>query len=362
MKRRKLIKDFFGFVGAILLSPFAKAQPNIVQSEGFNSELFHRMKSEGVTCIAFGSCNRSNNDQSFWQTVSKQKPDLWLWLGDAVYLKSDRSHESQFQQLKRNKFYRSLRSHVGAVLGIWDDNDFGSNAQGTPNPTKVEDRETFLNFIYEGGPDIEELLDSHQFGNNEAGLYHSLTIGPEDRRTQFILLDTSFHKISKGSNQQLLGEKQWDWLENGILRATAPVIVITSGIQVITKRGKDKGHWRAFRKEQRRFVNLIEQKKKMNPEIQFVILSGDRHFGEILQETEHGNHVFYEPTSSGLTHKKSQWSMLKHQLNSGKNRVKFIGDKNFGMLEIDWTNGNPRLTSQFYHPQKGTLLENIPLT
>ena len=35
--------------------------------------------------IAFGSCNNQGKSQEMWKHVVKNKPDLWIWLGDIIY-------------------------------------------------------------------------------------------------------------------------------------------------------------------------------------------------------------------------------------------------------------------------------------
>lgn len=35
--------------------------------------------------IAFGSCNKVELNQDYWDLILKEKPGLWIWLGDVVY-------------------------------------------------------------------------------------------------------------------------------------------------------------------------------------------------------------------------------------------------------------------------------------
>jgi alkaline phosphatase D len=34
--------------------------------------------------IAFGSCNDQLFEQPLWSSIAREKPDLWLWMGDNV--------------------------------------------------------------------------------------------------------------------------------------------------------------------------------------------------------------------------------------------------------------------------------------
>ena len=35
--------------------------------------------------IAFGSCNHQNKEQSLWDDIVSEDPNLWIWLGDNIY-------------------------------------------------------------------------------------------------------------------------------------------------------------------------------------------------------------------------------------------------------------------------------------
>lgn len=40
-----------------------------------------------LTRIAFGSCSKQYLEQRLWKKIVQSEPQLWLWTGDAVYLK-----------------------------------------------------------------------------------------------------------------------------------------------------------------------------------------------------------------------------------------------------------------------------------
>jgi phosphodiesterase/alkaline phosphatase D-like protein len=41
-----------------------------------------------ISKLAFGSCNRHDLPQPLWKSIGKQRPDIFLWLGDVVYADS----------------------------------------------------------------------------------------------------------------------------------------------------------------------------------------------------------------------------------------------------------------------------------
>jgi len=64
-----------------------------------------------------------------------------------------------------------------------------------------------------------------------------------------------------------------------------------------------------------------------------VLLSGDRHFGEISRyENPWGGRTLYELTTSGLTHCYKNFRGERNQLRVGEP----FAELNFGTLSIDW--------------------------
>ena len=39
-----------------------------------------------IQTIAFGSCSTLKRPQPMWKTIANTDPELWVWLGDAVYV------------------------------------------------------------------------------------------------------------------------------------------------------------------------------------------------------------------------------------------------------------------------------------
>ena len=81
--------------------------------------------------IAFGSCNKHLFPQDYWTIIAKQKPDLWIWLGDIVYADTDNETAlfNAYNTLFSNVFYQNFIRNT-PVTGIWDDHDYGKNDGG----------------------------------------------------------------------------------------------------------------------------------------------------------------------------------------------------------------------------------------
>lgn len=65
-----------------------------------------------LTRVAFGSCSKEDSTQ-LWAEVVKQKPQLWIWLGDNIY---GDTHDMKLMRSKydhQNGNTREGRSDVG---------------------------------------------------------------------------------------------------------------------------------------------------------------------------------------------------------------------------------------------------------
>src|SRR5215212_5856213 len=201
----------FGFVFALGLAAMAAA------SAGDDGPPLQR--------IAFGSCNRDDKPQPLWKSIRKCQPDLWIWLGDIVYGRAGDLPDlaRKYRKEKNQPDYTSLRSTC-RVVGVWDDNDYGVSDGGSNNPNKVEAQRLLLDFL-------DEPADSPR--RNQAGVYAAYTYGPAGKRVKIILLDGRYYRERPGSNADILGAQQWEWLHRELTGSDADVHVIGSGTQVI---------------------------------------------------------------------------------------------------------------------------------
>ena len=290
--------------------------------------------------IAFGSCHKVNDPNSdiILTSIANLNPDAFIWLGDIVYGKDGNpKHLSRrFKKLKSKSSYQNLLQST-AVYGIWDDHDYGENDAGLEYPYKAESQQIFLDFLYEPQDSMRR---------KSPGIYDSITLGPDGKRVQFILLDTRYFRtplrravIRKKGNgpyepndsnkAELLGREQWNWLEK-TLKIPADLRIIASSIQVLSaNHGWET--WGNFPNDRARLLNLL-----MNTKGASIIISGDRHSAEISQ--------FHLPDGFPLLDITSSAMNQRQRPNSEKNTYR-IGEKyfneNFGLIEIDWSQKKP---------------------
>ena len=248
--------------------------------------------------------------------------------------------------------YRKLTSTGVAVVGTWDDHDYGVNDSGKEFKWKNVTKELVLDFLQE--PD-----DSRRWLRE--GIYASYMFGSErGKRLRLILLDTRFARDSIGSDGSMLGEEQWVWLEELFADkdSQADVTLIGTSVQfngnvdALLKPILRTEGWMRFPSERKRFLKLIA-KYEING---ILMLSGDVHLGTISELVSADRcgvpYSIIDFTSSGLTH--SALSLVPLSLRtisflfSGISIYKnflppdtiYYGDyflgENWGSLEVDW--------------------------
>jgi len=275
---------------------------------------------------------------------------------------------------------------VGGVHGTWDDHDYGGNDRGYELNNKEERRDAYLNFL-----DVSN--DSQRY--ERKGMFSSIEFGQDDNIVKVIFLDTRWHRdkhcipsvgshpnipmgaliacltrlVTAGldlpsilpswtsctNDREVLGEKQWRWLEEQVNESKASVHIVVSSIQVLTTNPVVES-WGHFPTERARLLKTLNNVKGL------VILSGDVHHAEISstkpkhddkeQIIEASNDgAFVEVTSSGLTHscgepfygplcKPILEAFPTNRLDGGNAKgadlPSYYTSRNFGSIEIDW--------------------------
>ena len=278
------------------------------QSQGFPSLHVAELVSVGVA-----SCNKHDLDQSFWPTLGgavrrhgDARADAFVWLGDVVYndyspfpgiwlpstMEAMQTKLTTFKNMPGYSNFVASRVHATAtapnVFGVWDDHDMGKNDGGKEYSMKTVTEQLFLDFL-----DVPS--DSPR--RNRRGVYaaHALPLDltrlPSSTRLTeraqallknkefamcVVLLDGRFDRDPLGSNGDMLGSEQWEWLDKlfadptfefGASKATAaarssgqPPLTLTdrclvtfigSGVQVLSDE-KPTESWGQFPAARRR--------------------------------------------------------------------------------------------------------------
>jgi alkaline phosphatase D len=283
---------------------------------------------EPLTRIAFGSCFRETKPAPIFGAIAATQPEWFIWLGDNVYGDTEDMAvlRAKYQVATALPGYAALRASC-RVIGTWDDHDFGKNDAGNEYPMRREAQQELLDFL-------EEPADSPR--RQQEGVYWRYDQGPEGKKVRFILLDTRYHRDPIGSDGTLLGEAQWKWLESQLVGSPAQVHVIASSIQVLPAEHRFE-KWANFPKERARLMALLARKDV--PPV--VLLSGDRHVGEISVDRESCGYPLHEITSSSLNQGGGGSDNEPNKLRLGPN----FRAVNFGTLSIDWSRPAPVVTA-----------------
>ncbi len=276
---------------------------------------------KNVDVIVFGSCNHQGLAQEMWLNMMEYKPDVFVFLGDAVYGDCKSANcvvKTYNKQLKKPYFTEFLEKIP--MIGTWDDHEYGTNNSGIENPIKKESQRYFLDFI--GEP-------ANSARRQQEGIYISYTFGQEGQKVKFILLDERYFRDKPGENGDMLGEVQWAWFEKELNNSHAQINIIGSSSQFLsTKTTCDR--WEQYPKSQKRMYEVIRKSKKPG----VIFISGDIHCAEMMMyNTADLNYPLYEFTSSGLSH-----AHQSAKINSNKFKIQkpFCG-LNYGMITINWT-------------------------
>jgi len=350
-----------GTVGSSLIAGAVRAQPDP-----------HPQQTAAVTRIAFGSCAKSDKPQPIWDAVLASNPDLFIFLGDNVYLdtRDPAVMRRKYAELAAQPGYQRLKASGIPILATWDDHDYGENDAGMDYPMKEESRRLFLDFFGEAADSPRRTRD---------GIYTAHVFGPNGQRVQIILPDLRWNRtpllslelggqdydawVEKRAeageptpgpyarNPEMtatqLGEPQWRWLEEQ-LSVPADVRILASSLQVLADFAGWEG-WINFAHDHQRLIAAIRERKADG----LICLSGDTHYGEISRLDVNTPYPLWDITSSGLT---EVWPVTPpNALRVGE----VFRDQNFGLLTIGWGGGEPSVLAEVRDVNGVTRLEQM---
>ncbi|MFK7820922.1 MAG: alkaline phosphatase D family protein [Planctomycetaceae bacterium] len=299
-----------------------------------------------ATVVMFGSCIKQAQPAPILNTIARHKPDLFVFLGDNIYGDTDDMQEmrAKYQQLAQKPGFQLLKKST-TLLATWDDHDYGKNDAGADYQHRDASKREFLTFW-------EEPKTSARW--TRPGVYESYLRGPVGKRLQVILLDTRYFRspLKRGPTRRvggpwvrddddttktMLGEAQWEWLEEQLLKS-AEVRVIASSIQfAATASGQEC--WENLPHERDRMIELIRKTRAHG----VVFISGDRHWSELSQVTQNAKYPLLDLTSSSLNQVHPRGTPT---YNEARMKPKTYHKPNYGVIEIDWDNAEPKVQLQ----------------
>lgn len=282
--------------------------------------------------IAFGSCNNQAMNNPFWMQLTEQKPNVWIWGGDIIYSDTEDMQvlKSNYELQKSKSDYQKFVNSTH-VIGTWDDHDFGMNDGGTEYKLKRESQQLFLDFMN---------VPKDNARRQREGVYHSEVIKYGANSVKVIVLDTRFFRTNlqkdptgkkryiptNDQSATMLGDKQWQWIENELSTSTSDYNIIMSSVQFLSsKHGFEC--WGNMPFEQKKIEDLIVSSKAKG----VIILSGDRHISEFsIKKIGKDSIPLMDFTSSGLTHSYDGFTGEENPYRVGE----VVFQKSYGMMEF----------------------------
>ncbi len=326
------------FVLSLVLLLGCKAQLNR-EAKVLNGNAIQDMNVDFT--IAFGSCNKTTIDNVLWDDVLDAKPDIWIWGGDNIYADTDDIGEirAMYEAQAKVPGYRKLATTV-PVIGTWDDHDYGKNDAGSEFSIKKESQQAFMDFM-------RVPVESPK--RKQEGIYTSQEFKLWNGSVKVIILDTRYfrtaltpdidsdkrNKPNEYGQGTILGETQWQWLENELTTSTANFTILVSSIQLLSN---EHGWecWGNFPHEVDRFKKMISDSGVKGA----MVLSGDRHISEFSQADVAGlGYPLIDFTSSGLTHAYSDFMEEPNPFRMGR----VVATESFGLVRFDFLSRTAKL-------------------
>lgn len=282
--------------------------------------------------LAFGSCSKVDRPQPVWRAMEAFDPAGFVWIGDAVYSKRPKGWRTMRDAFRRQQSLANYSHFVRGrqmIDGVWDDHDYAENDAGRTAVSGEERRQrqrTYLRDLLSlssGDPryDRDGLYSSHLIVNDHLTTTQDVGNG----NVRVLILDTRSHRddhfvpsvavyeyplsalfaavtrwicatFQLGTHYQgdILGEEQWEWLEEQLSRAANEddsSTLVVSSIQVFTQNPIVES-WSHFPAAKSRFMQLLQRYDLRG----LVVISGDVHFAELTRSS----HGVLEVTTSGM--------------------------------------------------------------
>ncbi|MFO1471710.1 MAG: alkaline phosphatase D family protein [Turneriella sp.] len=287
--------------------------------------------------ITFSSCLSQFGDTSLWNTIAREGSQLFLFTGDTIYADTlDLGvKRSSFARLNADKNYRNFKKNT-RVLAVWDDHDYGYNDAGGSYRMKSEMQRIFLDAF-------DEPQNSPR--RKQEGIYAAEELNLGGRVIQIIVLDVRYFRTDwsygpkvppfsrtyvedNRETSTMLGAPQWRWLAEQIERP-ADLRILVSSTPVLSDDYLGE-RWGAFPKERARLYREMAGTKTGK----WLIVTGDRHFAQILEVKNVLPYTLTELTASGMNTVWEDGSQFPDRLRVGQT----IADYNYGTLRIDSKN------------------------
>lgn len=240
---------------------------SIVMSGGFRTAQLPGTPAKAS--IGFGSCaDQKGRFPEVWRRIGREGADGMVLLGDTPYI--DSTVAKQFRVKHREFLLHEGPSWLGSRIplwGTWDDHDFGANNADGRVHNSSEMRKVFSDY-----------RANASVGEAGEGIYTRFRRGP----LEVWLLDCrSFAQTAPSfanpEKPTLLGDRQWNWLKEGLRASDAPFKVLAAGMTWSHKGEGLQDDWERYAYEREALVDFIGGEKITG----VVLVGGDIHASRV---------------------------------------------------------------------------------
>ena len=221
--------------------------------------------------LAISSCAKEDaGSRAVWKRMAAENVEGVVLIGDTPYIDST----ELAVQTKRHREFAAVAEYQELLRSrpcwwTWDDHDFAGNdasglAVGKENSRLVYSR-------YHPQP---------AYGDGTDGVYTSFRRGP----VEIFLLDTRWFSMTGPSfassfKPTLIGLKQWQWLQQGLLASTAPFKLLACGVIWDDKQNSESDDWGTYPHELAAIQKFIGDKRIPG----VILVGGDIHASRVLR-------------------------------------------------------------------------------
>jgi alkaline phosphatase D len=221
--------------------------------------------------LAISSCaTEDEGSRSVWQRMAAENVDAVILIGDTPYIDSTKLEK----QTQRHREFAAVTEYQALLRSrpcwwTWDDHDFAGNDASGLAAGKENSRLVFTRY-----------RPQPKYGDGTDGIYTSFRRGP----VEVFLLDTRWFSMTAPSfasphKATLLGAKQWEWLQQGLLASTAPFKLLACGVIWDDKENYESDDWGTYKHELTAIQKFIGQKRIPG----VILVGGDIHASRVLR-------------------------------------------------------------------------------
>ncbi len=227
--------------------------------------------SPGKVRFAISSCAKEDaGSRAVWDRMASENVDAVVLIGDTPYIDSTELEK----QTKRHREFAAVAEYQSLLKSrpcwwTWDDHDFAGNDSSGLAAGKENSRLVFTRY-----------RPQRQYGDGTGGIYTSFRRGP----VEVFLLDTRWFSMTEPSfasshRPTMLGAKQWEWLQQGLLASTAPFKVLACGVIWDDKENSESDDWGTYKHELTAIQKFIGENKIPG----VILVGGDIHASRVLR-------------------------------------------------------------------------------